>query len=650
MTFATWLALGIVALGALPVVAHRLRRRLATEISFAATSLIARSPIDTRKRATIDDRYLLALRLLIVALIALLGASPFVSCSRLTVSRTLGASVAVVLIVDDSMSMRARASRETRFDKAKTGAHEILSALRDGDAVCVLAAGTPARVLVSTTSSLSSARAAIDGMKPSDRPTDLEGAFTLARAALSQLAHADKKVFVLSDISDGREAAPLPEIEGAQVLVPLPELVRPVDDCAVTSAHRRGQQATIEVVCNKAALGEKLSVSLVDAKGAAIAQVTPPAFVEHAILTIELPPGVSDSIKVRIEANDAIAEDNELPLLTAGAPRPIALVVDPVTATLETGGATVVEQALRAIHPGEPIKPLATLPDDERDLEGLSGLVIDDPAGLTPEQRRALTTMLERGGSLLVMLGPRSGAAPIGATFESILTQQPRWLATSVKGIDDQSAEGLLGEGAAGLTDLRAKNRAVIGYEDAKVMTTLLRWQDKEAWLLKRIVGRGEAWVLTLPASLEASDLALTTGFVSVLAAWSEATRRAAGATSIETGQSWTFSNVRNVELKSATADVAREAGNYRVTPWSIGAQTIIVDGQIETRLATAARSELDMRPRALPIAKEGTAAGARKVNVDVSPYVALLLLLGLVIESVVLMVRRRSDAAHQPA
>ena len=650
MTFATWLALGIVALGVLPIVAHRLRRRHANEIHFGATSLIARSPIDTRQRIKIDDRLLLAVRLLIVALVAMLGASPFVSCSRLTVMRTSGASVAIVLIIDDSMSMRARLNGETRFEKAKAGAREILGALREGDAVSVVAAGAPSRLLASTTGSRADAKIAIDALTPSDRPTDIDGAFRLARSALSQLAHADKRVFVLSDITDGHDGAQMPNVEGAQVLVPLPELVRSVDDCAILSAHRRGTQASVEVACNRASLGEKLAVALLDSKGTTIVSATPPAFGDHTLVTVDLPRGTLEPVKVRIESIDAIAEDNELPLVAAGAPRPIALVVDPTTATLETGGATVVEQALRALHPGDPIKPLATMPDDERELEGVSGLVIDDPPGFTPEQRRALKAMLDRGSPLLVMLGPRAGTSPIGATFEPVLGQQPRWMTTSSKGVDEQSAEGLLGEGATGLVALGAKNRAVIGYEDAKTMTTLLRWQDKEAWLLKRAVGRGEAWLLTLPASVDASDLALTTGFVGVLAAWSEEARKAAGATSIAMGQSWTFSNVRTVDVKNGTADVVREAGTYRVTPRTIGAHTVVVDGQTEIRLATVAASELDMRPRALPLAKEGATAGARRASIDASPYIALLLLLGLVVESAALMLRGRSDAADQPA
>jgi Mg-chelatase subunit ChlD len=645
VTFATWLALSIAALGVLPLLAHRFRRRHAREISFAANSLIAATPIETRQRAKIDDRPLLALRLLLVLLVALLGASPFVSCSRLTVSRTSGASVAVVLIVDDSMSMRARANAETRFEKAKGGAREILAAMRDGDAVSVIAAGAPSRLLVSTTSSIASAKVAIDAMSASDRPTDLEGAFSLARVALQQLPHTDKKVIVLSDLSDGHSGAELPTVEGAAVIVPLTELVHPIDDCAVLSAHRRGTQAVVEVACNKPTLGAKLAVSLVSASGTVLAHSTPPPFQERTVVTLDLPSAVA---KVRIDPNDAIREDDELPLVTAGAPKPIALVVDPATASVETGGATVVEQALRALHPAEAIKPLATLPDDERDLEGHSGLVIDDPQGFTPEQRRAVKSMLDRGGAVLLMLGPRSGTAPIGATFEPILQQQPRWMASSVKGIDEPSAEGLLGEGASGLVDLNAKNRTVIGYEDAKAMTVLLQWKDKEPYLLRRTVGRGDAWVLTLPAAVDASDLALSTGFVGILAAWSESAHQSSGSTSLEMGQSWSVSNVGAVESAGGKADIKREAAVFRITPSLIGVHTLTIDGKAEMRLATVSRAELDTRPRLLPVVKDATASSARQVRIDASPYVAGLLLLGLLAENLALLLRRRSDAAAQ--
>ena len=48
------------------------------------------------------------MRALSVLALALLGATPFVSCSHLAVTRKGGASVAMVVVLDDSLSMAAQ--------------------------------------------------------------------------------------------------------------------------------------------------------------------------------------------------------------------------------------------------------------------------------------------------------------------------------------------------------------------------------------------------------------------------------------------------------------------------------------------------------------------------------------------------------------
>ena len=55
-----------------------------------------------------EDRALFATRAAAVGLLAVLGATPLVRCSRLSLQRSGGASVAMAIVLDDSMSMRAR--------------------------------------------------------------------------------------------------------------------------------------------------------------------------------------------------------------------------------------------------------------------------------------------------------------------------------------------------------------------------------------------------------------------------------------------------------------------------------------------------------------------------------------------------------------
>jgi len=114
MSFVTLFALGIAAFVALPILAHRLRRRRAEERPFPAAALVPPAPPRARRRARLEDRALFGVRALAIAALALLGASPLVRCTRLSLSRSSGASMAVAIVIDDSMSMRVKNGSQTR--------------------------------------------------------------------------------------------------------------------------------------------------------------------------------------------------------------------------------------------------------------------------------------------------------------------------------------------------------------------------------------------------------------------------------------------------------------------------------------------------------------------------------------------------------
>src|SRR5262249_26230727 len=101
MTFLSSLALAIGLLVVVPYVAHRLRRQRATVHDFAPVHLVPAAPPQARRRAKLEDRPLLLVRAASILALAFLGASPFVRCSRVAMSRS-GTSVAVAIVLDDS--------------------------------------------------------------------------------------------------------------------------------------------------------------------------------------------------------------------------------------------------------------------------------------------------------------------------------------------------------------------------------------------------------------------------------------------------------------------------------------------------------------------------------------------------------------------
>ncbi len=656
MSFVTALALLVGVLVAAPFLAHRLRRRRADDRPFAAAHLVPPAPPRARRRAKLEDHALFATRALAVLALAVLGASPLVRCSRLSLQRSGGASVAMAIVVDDSMSMRARFGDGTRFTRARDGARELLASAREGDAVAIVLAGAPARVALAATTDLAAARAALDALPESDRATDLAGALTMARALVSQLPQVDKRVVLLSDLADGQpEGAPLGEGSTLPVWAPLTELRAPAKDCGVLSADRTGVRVRVRIACSHDVTpeGRNVTVRLGDR---VLGEVKAPASAPgEALITLsaEPPPppatGPKEDLVASLSGADDLPADDAAPVLTESGPGAIAVVADTAEEATATGGAPVVEQALAALKLDIAVRPLPVLPDRLEDLTPFVGVLLDDPPGLTPEQRHALAAFLDDGGLVLVPLGPRAASAPLGASLDPIVPHAVTWVDTKAKGADPASAKGSFGEVATTLADLDARRRTVLASEDLASFESLLAWTDGAPLFARRSIGRGEAWIVTLPFSVTASDLPLRPGFLSLLDAWVDKARLRASPRRGEVGAPWLFAAGRGLAVTGpgGALEVLHDPSDERVVPPLLGSYRVSFDsGKGETRVAAPAEREIDFRPRQVVQGKVAEGLGATHASVDVSWAVALALL-GLLAAELALRVRARALAAE---
>jgi hypothetical protein len=653
MRFVTGLALAITALVLLPWLAHRLRRRRAEERPFAAARLVPPAPPRARRRSQLEDRALFGMRAASILALAVLGASPLVRCSRLSLHRDGGASVALAIVLDDSMSMRARVqpgAGPTRIERALRGARELLASSREGDAVALVLAGAPSRVALAATTDLAAARAAIDAVTPSDRATDLDGAISMARALVAQLPQVDKRIVVLSDLADGRpEAPPVGDGAGLPVWVALPELRGDAPDCGVVMAEQAGAHLRVTLACGHGATttGRNLTVRKRESPDEIVATTPAPA---AAGGQVEIATGdVQGELMVRLEGEDAIAQDDSAVAVPELAAPAIAVVADPTKDTVATGGAPVVEQAFAALAVDVAARPMPALPDRVEDLAPFIGVLADDPSGFTPEQRRALTAFVEQGGSALVALGPRAAAAPLGASLEPVVPHAVAWSPTTSKGASESTAAPAFGEAAGSLGDLGARARAVLTPDDLRAFDPLVMWEDGMPLFARRAQGRGAAWITTLPFSVDASDLTLRPGFLSLLAAWLDDARARAVPRRTDVGTPWTFASARDVTVTGpeGALPVTRDGASARVVPALIGAYHVVVAGKAQTRVAAPLPAEMDLRPRAASPSAQSESLGEARASVDVSWWVALLLL-GLVAAELALRVARAR--APEPA
>jgi hypothetical protein len=140
---------------------------------------------------------LFLLQLLLVALIALLAARPFLE-------RPAGLARDLILVVDVSASMAATDVAPAATDRLAAAKKAAVEALRDlpaGGKVSLVAAGRTARVVTNGTSDIGRVRDAINGLPVETAPGDLGDALRLASALAARAG--DAAVLVVTDAAIG---------------------------------------------------------------------------------------------------------------------------------------------------------------------------------------------------------------------------------------------------------------------------------------------------------------------------------------------------------------------------------------------------------------------------------------------------------------
>jgi hypothetical protein len=137
-------------------------------------------------------RHLLSLlvQLAFLCLLVLALAEPFFKWEILEARR-------LVLVVDNSASMRATDVAPSRFDRAKQAGERFIDALRFRDEMAIVAAGTQPQVVCGLTSQRRTLHEALDGVSASDGPTRVVEAVALARRLISKQPNG--RVIVLTD-------------------------------------------------------------------------------------------------------------------------------------------------------------------------------------------------------------------------------------------------------------------------------------------------------------------------------------------------------------------------------------------------------------------------------------------------------------------
>ena len=192
MPFTTPLALlGLLFIPA--VVAMYLLKLRRDETIVPSTMLWSRLMADVEANAPwqkLRRSLLLLLQLLLVAILAILAARPFLE-------RPAGLARDVVLVLDTSASMGATDVGPNRLEAAKAATLDALRDLPTGGKVSVIAADRRARIVVNETTDLGRVRQALDGIEVSSSRGDLGDALELAGKLAARSG--DAQILVATD-------------------------------------------------------------------------------------------------------------------------------------------------------------------------------------------------------------------------------------------------------------------------------------------------------------------------------------------------------------------------------------------------------------------------------------------------------------------
>ena len=188
------------AAASVPVILHLLNRRKFREMPWAAMRFLIAAMRKNSRRIRIEQWILLAVRTLVIVLVVLAMAKPFLeSLGALPV--LAGQRTHRVLVLDGSLSMAYAAGDGTRFEQAKTLAAQLVKDARRGDAISIVLMADPPKVVIGDPSpNHAEVLKEIEEVVMPHGGTDLTASFNKIDEVLAVSTISQKEVVFLTDL------------------------------------------------------------------------------------------------------------------------------------------------------------------------------------------------------------------------------------------------------------------------------------------------------------------------------------------------------------------------------------------------------------------------------------------------------------------
>jgi hypothetical protein len=518
-------ALGLLAIVG-PIIFHLIRRRPKGEVPFSSLLFLTASPPPPARRRRLDQVLLLLLRAAVLALLGIAFMRPFLRTE--SAADTGGPGQTVVVLIDTSASMK----RADLWKRAQAEADAALAECRPADRIAVYAFDRTVRPVLGLAESdtldpsvrTAVARTRVAGLSPTWGGTELGQALLDGVAAILESdskGRASGKVVLVSDLQQGAKLTGLAGFEWpAEIGLELRTVTDPRGNAGIDWLVDRGEedpkgeagQLRVRLTNDTDSGQEKFRLAWDKATGGDVEAYVPPG--ESRVVKVPRPPN-DPNPTLRLNG-DAHEFDNTLYL--APRPREELSVVFLGPDTAEPDGLRYYLERTWGETPDRVVRIATRLPDDFRSVP-LVVLHGEPPA----DAARSLGRYLKDGGTVLAVLS----AGPAGTLAN--LAGVPAWTVEEAQvaryamlrdiAFDHPLFAPLAGPQFGDFTKVSFWKHRRVTEQQLGGARVLARFDDGDAAVLEKTVGRGRLVVFAAGWQPADSQLARTSKFVPLMTA-----------------------------------------------------------------------------------------------------------------------------------
>jgi Aerotolerance regulator N-terminal/von Willebrand factor type A domain len=506
---APWFLAGLAAVG-LPVYIHLLRRHVTTPRPVSSLMFFERGTQSSTRHRKLRYLLLFSLRALLVLLLALVFANPFLRRSSAAASDRL-----LVVVVDNSFSMRAG----TRLEEAKRGALAVLATRRSSQRAQVMALGGELQVLTQPIKDAGALKSAVESIQPGDSRSNF-GELGRGMRALTETVHGPVDLHLFSDMQASNMPVNFADMvmPGNVSLVLHPVARAVVPNWTVESVEAPGQLVdpkrarVLAVIAGHQTPAVARTVSLIiNGTVALMKKVEVPADGRATVAfeSLDVPYGAS-RCEVRIDAADGFPADDASSFAVKRADPERVLFVHQAG---DSRSALYFGSALAAAAQASfVLQPIVADQAADADPTKYAFVVLSDVASIPSILENSLLQYVRNGGSVLIAVGtsgsrrqriPVFGENAVDAHFYS------RAGGFSSVGQVDASHPAM--KDSAGWTDAKFYYASAVAAGRSRVVARLA---DGTPLLLDKQIGQGHVLVFASGLDNVTNDLPLHPAFV----------------------------------------------------------------------------------------------------------------------------------------